>query len=204
MSDKGLLKGSFEEILREIQGLLAISYVFLIIIGMLYDVIYYALFGINIYEYAEILDFLVGPFKRPTSIFFFLTTVILSYVAYLLDLWMARVVPRIHNVLHMGLAKKKWYQNYRIVIFIITFLLLSVIYASLASNIEKKKVFKDDNYKVRVILDSEKKLEITGRKIGANSGYLFLLDADNKVQIFSFEGSVERVILNEKIELKEK
>lgn len=63
-----------------IQEVLSVGYILLIITGMMMDYVEYALFGINIFAYADILDFLLSPFKRPNILIPVIIVFILSYI----------------------------------------------------------------------------------------------------------------------------
>ena len=60
---EGLIKDAYELIIKEIQTIMTIFYLLMIGIGMIYNYKKYALFGINIFEYADVFDFLIAPFK---------------------------------------------------------------------------------------------------------------------------------------------
>ncbi|MEM6723306.1 MAG: hypothetical protein AAF598_04665 [Bacteroidota bacterium] len=59
-----------------IQEVFSVSYVVLLLCGMIMDYTDYAIYGVNIFSYSDILDFLLSPFKRieivlPVAIVFF-------------------------------------------------------------------------------------------------------------------------------------
>jgi len=57
-------------------------------IGMMFDFNYYDRFGINIFEYADVLDFLLAPVKNVQLMFFAFATFVVVYSFFLLDtLW---------------------------------------------------------------------------------------------------------------------
>ena len=62
---------------QEIQGFLSIGYVYLIVMGILNETLYYNQIGIDILNYSNILDVLISPISKLTSSI--LRLIILSY-----------------------------------------------------------------------------------------------------------------------------
>ncbi len=60
----------------DFQGYTTIGYLTIVVIGMMFDYQYYQNFGINIFEYSDILDFLLAPAKNLEVILFALVTAI--------------------------------------------------------------------------------------------------------------------------------
>lgn len=61
--DEGLIKDRYELIFKELQSVLTIIYLFAVGIGMLFEAEKFSEFGINIFEYADVFDFLTAPFS---------------------------------------------------------------------------------------------------------------------------------------------
>jgi len=53
--------------LQEIQGFLSVGYIYLIVMGILNETLYYSQIGIDILNYSSILDVLISPISRLTS-----------------------------------------------------------------------------------------------------------------------------------------
>lgn len=60
---EGLIKDTYKTVITEIQTILTISYIFAVGIGMLFTFQKYSEFGINIFDYADVFDFLIAPFQ---------------------------------------------------------------------------------------------------------------------------------------------
>ncbi len=60
---EGLIKDAYETILKEIQTVITILYILMVGIGMLFNYKKYSRFEINIFDYADVFDFLVTPFQ---------------------------------------------------------------------------------------------------------------------------------------------
>ena len=126
---EGLIKDRYELILREFQNLVSFGYLLLVILGMLFESIYYYYFGINIFEYSTVLDFLLAPFRRPVTVFFLLIALGSASLGYFLDAWMEKRLPRLHNFLNLGLAKKSLFKRIRLIGMVVVFGLLTIFYA---------------------------------------------------------------------------
>lgn len=87
----------------EIQDYLSLGYVFLLILGVLHQTIYYKYLGVNILEYASILDVLLSPVSVLTSDSKLLIGMSICLV--LASLY-ARFLPKYY----IWLSKKKRYQ----------------------------------------------------------------------------------------------
>jgi len=61
--EKNSKKTTYEIIIKELQTVITISYLFTVGIGMLFKYHKYDEFGINIFEYADVFDFLIAPFS---------------------------------------------------------------------------------------------------------------------------------------------
>jgi hypothetical protein len=88
----------------EIQDYLSLGYVFLLILGVLHQTIYYKYLGVNILEYASILDVLLSPVSVLTSDSKLLIGMSICLV--LASLY-ARFLPKYY----IWLSKKKRYQS---------------------------------------------------------------------------------------------
>jgi site-specific recombinase XerD len=62
---------------QEIQGFLSVGYIYLIVMGILNETLYYNQIGIDILNYSSILDVLISPIARLTSNILFLTIFII-------------------------------------------------------------------------------------------------------------------------------
>ncbi len=60
--NEGLIKNSYELIIGELQTIISISYIVAIAIGMVFLFEKYSQFGINIFDYADVFDFIIAPF----------------------------------------------------------------------------------------------------------------------------------------------
>lgn len=87
-----------------LQDYLSIGYVFLLILGVLHEVIYYKFLGVNILEYSSILDVLISPVAVIAGDLKLLIGIIICVV---LAVGYAKVLPKYYA----WLSKKKKYQS---------------------------------------------------------------------------------------------
>ena len=87
-----------------IQDYLSIGYVFLLILGVLHETIYYKFLGINILEYSSILDVLISPVSVITGDLKLLIGLMISVI---LAIGYAKLLPNYYT----WLSKKKKYQS---------------------------------------------------------------------------------------------
>lgn len=182
------------ELIQSSQGWFALGYVLLVILGMLTDTIYYQQFGINIFEYSEVFDFLIAPFKRQETLTLFTIAILVTLAAYFLDSYAEKRFPKFYSKINFNLNTKPWFVWYRLGSFILLFTVLLLLYLLMSS--EKRY---DDLVEMRqkpdiaITFSSEQKSLLKGRKIGANSKYIFLMDKAKKVHIIPLGGQLESV-----------
>ena len=87
-----------------IQDYLSIGYVFLLILGVLHQTIYYNFLGVNIFEYSSILDVLISPVSVIAGDLKLLVGIIICIV---LAVGYAKLLPKYYT----WLSKKKKYQS---------------------------------------------------------------------------------------------
>jgi hypothetical protein len=93
-----------------IQGLLTIGYLFIVILGILGESLYYSQLGINILKYSTVTDVLLSPVSKLTSnIYFILTILGLIIALYLLSGRLDTVEKR--DILREKLYKLKISKN---------------------------------------------------------------------------------------------
>lgn len=77
---EGLIKDSYELIIKELQSIVTIFYLFLVGMGMLFKHQKFSEFGINVFQYADIFDFLIAPFQDYVIILFTMASLTFIYL----------------------------------------------------------------------------------------------------------------------------
>ena len=189
---------------QEIQGFLSIGYIYIIVMGILNESLYYNQIGINILNYSSILDILISPISK-------LTSSISRLVIFIIIVLLAIILPNI-------LAKNKdknWIKKlikldakltkdeikftllknflFLVAIGLFGFYIGSGIRkgSDMSEKIEKGKI--EYNDKIIFINGDESNVDI----IGTNSMYLFYLENNNKsVQITPISGIIKSIEIN--------
>ena len=115
--NEGLIKDSYELIIKEFQTLISVFYLLLVGIGMVFNFHKYSEFGINIFQYADVFDFLIAPFQDIFIILFSLLSTIIPYAAFRFDSYLMKNKPETYSKLNFGFEKKSWFNAYRIIIY---------------------------------------------------------------------------------------
>ena len=80
MKENGLINDKYELIAKEFQTVLSVFYLLLMGVGMLFSYEKYSRFGINIFQYSDIFDFLLTPFRDITIFMFSFITIFMVYL----------------------------------------------------------------------------------------------------------------------------
>jgi len=162
------------------QTLITIFYISVVVVGMIFNSAYYGIFEINIFDYSDILDFLVAPLGDLKILLFTVATLLLLILFYQFDNWVKIKYPKFYRKMYGGMNEKSWF-NY---IFYGQWLILIPLYltgtALFYSIYQKKKILKSKDKIEIVFIDATK---ISGKKIGANSDFHFLLEGEDDVKV---------------------
>ena len=189
---------------QEIQGFLSVGYIYLIVMGILNETLYYNQIRINILNYSSILDVLISPISK-------LTSSIPSLIIFIIIIFFAFKLPNI-------LAKNKdknWFKKLmkldadltesqvkssllKTFLFIVSVGLFGFYVGSgigtgfrMSEKIEKEEI--DYNDQIKFINGDESNVEI----VGTNSAYIFYLEKENKaVQITPISGIIKSIEKN--------
>lgn len=183
-------KSSVQRVLKESQSILSISYVIAIGIGMLFTYHKYAVFGINIFDYAGVFDFLMAPFADFSILFFTVFSLVATYCIVIFDNFYQKHFPKEYAKMNFGLDRKAWYQQLRKVISLLFFLFYLFFSAVQYGKISKRKVQQQASVQIEFI-DQQTK---TGKVIGKTKEVIFLLHQD-QVEIIPITSSVRQIVL---------
>ncbi|MGB5819381.1 MAG: hypothetical protein WBG90_07830 [Saonia sp.] len=172
---EGLIKDVYELILKEIQTVITISYVFAVGIGMIFNYQKYAEFDINIFDYADVFDFLIAPFSDFYILLFATASTVFIIVLFYLDSLWQKKWPKFYSIANFGLDKKSWFKIYRSVLIILSLILYLFISADYYGTYTRKKVIDQKNITI-TLADNETK---TGKLIGKTKDIVFLFRNEN-------------------------
>src|SRR5690606_20848905 len=146
---EGLIKDPYELILKEIQTVVTISYILIVAIGMLFTFQKYSKFGINIFDYADIFDFLIAPFSDFKILLFSTITIILVFFFFKLDALYQRKYPKNYSKMNFGWDKKKWFNFYRSSLLVFLFIFYLFLSADVYGKFTKKQIESDSPINLR-------------------------------------------------------
>lgn len=149
-------KSPYIKLLQESQSILALSYVAAIGIGMLFTYRKYDVFGINIFDYADVFDFLIAPFADYKILLFTLISLLLTYIIFKSDRAYQRYFPKSYNKMNFGLGSQKWYQPLRNISLAILFLLYLFMAAKKYGELTKQHILINENVTVEFAGDEKK------------------------------------------------
>ncbi len=186
---EGLIKDAFEKILKELQTLLTIAYLAMIGIGMLFQYHYYKLYAINIFEYADLFDYVVAPFENQRIFIYTLISILVPFGLYHLDLWIARKFPKSYSIAAMRMDRLSWYGTFRVVLFSIFMLLYLQMAAEIYGIKHKNRIDK----KAPILVEYMDNSTLSGNMIGKTQSVLFIKQDNGKLIVIPY-GSVVKSI----------
>ena len=178
------------------QGYITLSYLGAVIVGMIFDYNYYSNFGINIFEYADILDFLLAPVKNPEMLVFVIITFTLVSGFFWLDRRWVKKYPKTYSKLNFGLQSKPYFSKYRTAVFLASLFLYLILTASIYSPIQLRK-FEKSNELIEVIYDSNTEEKTVGKLIGKNSDYIFIKETNGTIKAIPVHTDVRGITISQ-------
>jgi len=189
---EGLIKDAYELIIKEIQTVISISYIFALGIGMLFNYRKYSEFGINIFDYADVFDFLISPFSDFKILLFTIISIGLGSIILYLDILWKKKYPEAYSRLNLGVDTKPWFVPMRFISGVVLIVLYLIISSGIYGRISKKEVMNQAPIEIRFSDDEIKR----GKMIGKTNSVIFLL-SDEKVRAIPITSLVKEIeILN--------
>jgi len=188
MKDEGLIKDRYELMIGEIQTFLWIGYLMMIAMGMLFNFFKFREFGINIFDYGDVFDFLIAPFAELKILLFSLFSLFFAYIFFLTDAWWEKKFPKSYSKAALGWNKYSWYNRYRFGVF--TFLFLTTIVG--AAQIYGRSAARDIKNQAPVTIEFSDKSKSEGILIGKTNEVLFLL-VEEEVKITPITSFVKEI-----------
>lgn len=181
---EGLIKDAYEALIKELQTILTIAYIFSVAVGMLFTYHKYKEFGINIFDYADILDFLIAPFSDFAILWFIIGSSALIGLLIVGDIFFKNNYPKAYSRFNLGIDQKSWFSTYRVISFIVLFMLYLVLSAQTYGAYYKRQVLESSTIEVK-FADNETK---RGLLVGKTKDIIFLLEGEelSAIPISSF------------------
>jgi uncharacterized membrane protein len=174
IKENGLIDDKYELIIKEFQTILSVFYLLLVGIGMLFSYSKYSQFDINIFQYSDVFDFLLTPFRDITIFIFTFITILSVYVVLKLDSFTKMKFPKFYNSkFNFRLTKSKSIQLLSIVMLFILY--LTILSGRYGKTYKKQILARPKTIKITLNNGMIK----TGNLLGKNNGYVFLLENNN-------------------------
>ena len=185
---EGIIKNTYELLLKEFQTITTIFYILTVGIGMLFNYKKFAEFGINIFDYADVFDFLIAPFSDYRIVVFALLSMVVPYFLYILDDYYKKNHAESYKKMNTGFGEKIWYQN--LMKFSYIFLIIFYVYVSakIYGKVVKVQIVKQSPIEIRFSDNEIKK----GIMIGKTKEVIFLLIGD-KVEAIPITSFVKEI-----------
>lgn len=164
-------KNTTAAIINKTQSILTLSYVLTVGIGMMFNYQKYSEFGINIFSYSDVFDFLIAPFSDFNILLFSVASMAVAFLLMRFDMTWKKKYPKSYSFFSFGLARKKWYDTVRYVSFVIGFVYYLYTAADLYGQFTQKSIEQQTPISIRY-MDNEM---ITGKEIGKTQDVIFLL-----------------------------
>ncbi len=190
--NEGLIKDATEMILKEIQTVVTICYVLAIGIGMLFNYMKYSEFGIDIFDYADLLDFLITPFSNFIVLLFTILSSLVAYIAFKFDAVIRVKFPKFYSRQYLGLDKYHWHSLVRNFFHILIFLAYLFLSSLKYGEISRKEIMQKPSISIRY---SDNEIE-KGKMIGKTREVIFLLSGE-KVKAIPITALVKEIEINQ-------
>ncbi len=174
--NEGIIKDAYELIIKEIQTIISISYLVAVAIGMLFNHQKFIQFGINIFDYADVFDFLISPFSDFKILSFTVLSLVLASIIVYLDILWKRKFPENYSRFNFNWDAKPWFKVMRILMSVVLFFLYLSIAAEIYGDMSKEEIMNQEDIRIR-FSDNEIK---RGKMIGKTKDVIFLL---NRTQV---------------------
>ncbi len=170
---------SFKSFLKDVQPILTIGYLLAIAIGMIFNYQKYNEFGINIFDYADVFDFLIAPFSDLNILLFVAFSMGLAYLLFRLDIWLGRRFPEGYAKSTMGMSRQSWFPAFREVSFLVIFMLYIYIIADKYGEYTSGVIENGKDIQVKMTDDSV----VSGQFIGKTNNIIFLLRGSEVIAV---------------------
>lgn len=185
---EGIIKDAYELVIKEVQTIISISYVAAVGIGMLFNYQKYILFGINIFDYADVFDFLISPFSDLKILSFTVVSILLALLIAYLDILWKKKFPEAYSRFNLGWDEKSWFTTLRVISTAILIVLYLIIASGVYGKISREEVLNQSLTRIRFSDDEIK----SGKMIGKTNDVVFLL-SDKKVEAIPITSLVKEI-----------
>ncbi len=181
--------------LNTIQDYLSIGYLYLLVLGIISDSIYYGMLGINILSYSTILDVLLSPIVKLTdNLLFPVVVLIVPALSFLYLKLMWKKNPE--KIKTSSIFKFTQDPFYAFVLFSAWIILSAYIGYGIGGGTKIKAQLTNGTFKPNYHLYFKEQSPIAVKKIGNNSEYIFFIEEGSKtVSVSSIKSNLLKLEL---------
>jgi heme/copper-type cytochrome/quinol oxidase subunit 2 len=180
---------------RSVSDYLALGYLYLLLLGIASDSIFYGLLGINIISYSSVLDVLLSPIARITSN---LVIPILVIVLPVFSFFYLKLIRRIQEKKSQKNNKPNKLMTIPLQTLWIFFSALIIFSAFIGygfgggSRIKERMHTSDLRLEHRIMFINKERVDV--ELVGNNSGYVFYIEAGNRhVTASPIPGNIQKI-----------
>lgn len=178
-----------QTILAELPKLLPVAYLCMIGIGMIFNYCKYSHFGINIFQYASVFDFLIAPFEDYIILLFTLCSLAFCALVIIFDRWTEKKFPKVYSKMSFNLTEKKGYGAFQLGLYIFIVVAYVWIAAVTYGVYAYKKVTEQADIEVVYYNNDTTK----GKQIGKTNDVIFLLESEGTTKAIPLGTSVKEI-----------
>ena len=175
------------------QTYVTLGYLLIVIIGMMFDFDYYNRFGINIFEYADILDFLLAPVKNIQLMIFAIGSGMIVTLIFQMDKYWQERNPKTYEKYNLGMTNE-FIKKYRPILFLVSlvgyFYMASIFYGERMYN-----KYQEGSESIEVIFESDQRV-LQGKLIGKNTDYIFIENKDKSVRAIPVASDIQEIVIS--------
>jgi len=184
-------------ILREPSLALTVSYLVLIIVGMVFSYAYYLRWGIDVFQYATISDFILAPLKDTIILLFAIISILFSWLVLELSKKIDKKFPKLAKIMWLGVEPgTSVYRNIYLFSSVFGFLTYLLFCSEIFAKWKFGRMLKSKgNYAVEVLFHSQpEKGWVRFIQIGQLENFsLLAYPENNNVMVVPLEGNVAAI-----------
>lgn len=165
------LKERYKHLLGGLPRVLPVGYLLMVVVGMVFNYFRYSAFGLNIFQYASVFDFLISPFEDMAILLFIFGSMLLVGFTIVMDhLWKKRY-PVSYRKWTFRWMERGWYKP-------LSYVLVVMAYVFYAAYFYGSYAFHRTRAQADVTVRYTDNERLQGKQIGKVGNTLFLLCGD--------------------------
>lgn len=179
----------YNSLTLELTKILPIGYLFMIIVGMTFSYHRYIEFGINIFQYASVFDFLISPLEDVYVLLFTFLSIIIVVGICAFDYYFKKRFPKLYTFLSFGLTKNSSYSKHLLYLYGLLMIFYVYLSAEGYGRYSKKIILNQSEISIKYN-DNE---IIRGKQIGKTSDMIFIVSENGNTKIIPIQSLVKEI-----------